>query len=68
MRKLTMTLTAAMLVLGPMATTASAQTQWLGAKSLYAQLKERDADCQTGELCRKNRSLWLWRGLGQCVQ
>jgi hypothetical protein len=50
MRKLTMTLTAAMLVLGTMAMTTSAQTQWLGAKSLYAQLKNatpiaRPANC-----------------------
>jgi hypothetical protein len=39
MRKLTMTLTAAVLVLGTMAMTASAQTQWLGAASLHAQLR-----------------------------
>ena len=39
MRSLTMTLTAAVLVLGTMAITASAQTQWMGAASLHAQLK-----------------------------
>jgi hypothetical protein len=39
MRKLTVTLMAGMLMLGTMATTAGAQTQWLGAKSLSAQLK-----------------------------
>ncbi len=39
MRKLTMTLTVVVLVLGSMAVTASAQTQAPGAASLHAQLK-----------------------------
>jgi len=39
MRKLTMTLTAAMLALGTMAMTANAQTQSLGAASFHAQLR-----------------------------
>ena len=39
MRKLTLTLTAAVLVLGTIAMTASAQTQEPGAASLHAQLK-----------------------------
>ena len=39
MRKLTMTLTAAVLMLGTMAMTASAQTQAPGMASFHAQLK-----------------------------
>jgi hypothetical protein len=40
MRKFTMTLTAAVLVLGTMAMSAGAQTQAPGAASLHAQLKK----------------------------
>ncbi len=39
MRKLTMTLTAAALVLGSMALTANAQTQQPGAAGLHAQIQ-----------------------------
>jgi hypothetical protein len=39
MRKLTMSLTAAVLVLGTMAVTASAQTQATGAARLHAQIQ-----------------------------
>ena len=39
MRKLTMTFTAAVLVLGSVAMTASAQTQSVGAAGFHAQLK-----------------------------
>jgi hypothetical protein len=39
MKKITMTLTAAILVLGTMAIAVNAQTQSLGASSFHAQLK-----------------------------
>jgi len=72
MKKLTVTLTAAVLVLGTTAITANAQTQALGAASFHAQLKNatliiKKAACNGTTGVYGCGPGWVWNGY-RCVR